>query len=89
MATSILARMGYARVTQARDGQEALDHIAERGGPDAFDFILMDLHMPRKVPPARWCRAVLGVSVCEMLYRRADICCWAFTSSWKSLLKSY
>ncbi|KAK9840570.1 hypothetical protein WJX81_001725 [Elliptochloris bilobata] len=48
VATSILARMGYSRVTQARDGQEALDHISARGGPDAFDFILMDLHMPRK-----------------------------------------
>jgi hypothetical protein len=53
VASSILARMGYARVTQARDGQEALDHIAARGGPDAFDFILMDLHMPRKARPAR------------------------------------
>lgn len=64
MATSILARMGYSRVTQARDGQEALDRIAARGGPDAFDFILMDLHMPRKVPPARWRMAVLGVLLC-------------------------
>ena len=53
VASSILARMGYARVTQARDGQEALDHIAARGGPDAFDFILMDLHMPRKARAAR------------------------------------
>lgn len=31
------------------DGQEACDEIAKRGGPDAFDVILMDLHMPRKV----------------------------------------
>ena len=35
------------------DGQEAYDEIVKRGGPDAFDVILMDLHMPRKVrrPP--------------------------------------
>ena len=52
VATSILARMGYSRVTLARDGQEALDCITAGGGADAFDFILMDLHMPRKVLPA-------------------------------------
>ena len=74
MATSILARMGYARVTQARDGQEALDQIAERGGPDAFDFILMDLHMPRKVSPARWRRAVLCMPISKSLHRRAGTC---------------
>jgi CheY-like chemotaxis protein len=31
------------------DGQEAYNEIVKRGGPDAFDVILMDLHMPRKV----------------------------------------
>lgn len=31
------------------DGQEAYDEIVKKGGPDAFDVILMDLHMPRKV----------------------------------------
>jgi CheY-like chemotaxis protein len=31
------------------DGQEALDRIVEAGGADAFDIMLMDLHMPRKV----------------------------------------
>lgn len=37
------------QVTRAFDGEEAYQTILERGGPDAFDVILMDLHMPRKV----------------------------------------
>ena len=37
------------QVTHAFDGEEAYSIILEKGGPDAFDVILMDLHMPRKV----------------------------------------
>ena len=40
---------GNRQVTKAMDGQEAYDEIVKKGGPDAFDVILMDLHMPRKV----------------------------------------
>ena len=57
------SRLGRARllwqllvpmqVTHAFDGEEAYSTILERGGPDAFDVILMDLHMPRKVSAAR------------------------------------
>ena len=41
------------QVTRAFDGEEAYQTILERGGPDAFDVILMDLHMPRKVTHCR------------------------------------
>ena len=37
------------QVTRAFDGEEAYQILLDRGGPDAFDVILMDLHMPRKV----------------------------------------
>jgi CheY-like chemotaxis protein len=37
------------QVTRAFDGEDAYQIILERGSPDAFDVILMDLHMPRKV----------------------------------------
>ena len=50
--TRILSLCLRAQVTSAYDGQEALDKLAEAGGPDAFDVILMDLHMPLKVHPA-------------------------------------
>ncbi|GAB6063011.1 sigma-54-dependent transcriptional regulator [Deferrisoma palaeochoriense] len=42
---SILADEGYT-VTEAADGQEALDLLDERGA-DAFDFVLCDIKMPR------------------------------------------
>ncbi|BDA47022.1 probable sensor histidine kinase GacS [Coccomyxa sp. Obi] len=48
VALGILNRMGYKQVTKAMDGQEAYEEIVKHGGPDAFDVILMDLHMPRK-----------------------------------------
>lgn len=37
------------QVIKAYDGQDAYDEIVKHGGPDAFDVILMDLHMPRMV----------------------------------------
>ena len=49
VALGILKRMGYTDVVTAWDGEEALAALHARGGPDAFDAILMDLHMPRKV----------------------------------------
>ena len=33
----------------AHDGEAALEEIRARGGPSAFNLILCDLHMPRKV----------------------------------------
>ena len=41
--------VGVLQVTRAFDGEEAYQILLDRGGPDAFDVILMDLHMPRKV----------------------------------------
>ena len=55
MALSILKRTGYTQVTTVVDGQQAMDELQRRGGADAFDIILTDLHMPRKVclaPPS-------------------------------------
>ena len=47
VALAVLDRMGHTRVTRAEDGQAALEAVAAAGGLDAFDVILMDLHMPR------------------------------------------
>lgn len=41
--------MGFTSVTTASDGQQALEELHRVGHPDAFDVILMDLHMPIKV----------------------------------------
>ena len=48
VAVGVLARMGHTNVTVAPDGQAALDALEAAGGADAFDLVLMDLHMPRK-----------------------------------------
>ena len=48
VAMGVLKRMDIENVTVARDGIEVLEKVHdEEGGPDAFDVILMDLHMPR------------------------------------------
>ena len=49
VALGILKRTGYSQVTTVMDGQLAMDELQRRGGADAFDIILTDLHMPRKV----------------------------------------
>jgi len=49
VALGILKRMGCTNVVTAEDGEAALEALHAAGGPDAFDVILMDLHMPRKV----------------------------------------
>ena len=51
VAIGILKRMGCTaeNIVTAEDGEAALEAVAAAGGPDAFDVILMDLHMPRKV----------------------------------------
>ncbi len=41
--------MGYDQLVTVADGQQALEEIERRGGADAFDIILTDLHMPFKV----------------------------------------
>ena len=51
MALGILKRMGCTNVLTAEDGEAALEALHAAGGPDAFDVILTDLHMPRKVKP--------------------------------------
>ncbi len=50
------------QVAVAYDGQDAYDEIVARGGPDAFDVILMDLHMPRKVLPCPSMRSSVSAS---------------------------
>ena len=49
MALGILRRIGYSKVTTVVDGQQAMVELHRRGGADAFDIILTDLHMPHKV----------------------------------------
>ena len=49
VALGILKRSGYSEVTTVVDGQQAMDELHRRGGADAFDIILTDLHMPHKV----------------------------------------
>jgi CheY-like chemotaxis protein len=51
VALGILRRSGVVDVVTAEDGVQALEVIEAQGpqGPDAFDLILMDLHMPRMV----------------------------------------
>lgn len=51
VALGILRRSGVINVVTAEDGVQALEVIDAQGhlGPDAFDLILMDLHMPRMV----------------------------------------
>ncbi|CAL55375.1 Signal transduction histidine kinase-related protein, C-terminal [Ostreococcus tauri] len=47
VARAVLSRLGYMDVTSAKDGAEALTKVkAEAKGLDAFDIVLMDLHMP-------------------------------------------
>ena len=47
VAKAVLAKCGYEDVVWAKDGAVALELIEkEEKGVDAFDFILMDLHMP-------------------------------------------
>jgi len=49
VALGILRRLGFTDVVTAADGDEAVAAVAAAGGPQAFDFMLMDLHMPNKV----------------------------------------
>lgn len=49
VACGILRRLGYEHLVTVTDGQQALEEIERRGGGDAFDVILTDLHMPFKV----------------------------------------
>lgn len=58
VALGILKRMGCTNVVTAEDGEAALEALHAAGGPDAFDVILMDLHMPKKV---RGSRRVLSI----------------------------
>jgi len=44
----ILKRLGYTDITTAEDGVIALKELENNGGPDFFNVIFMDLHMPRK-----------------------------------------
>ena len=56
------------QVTRAFDGEEAYQILLDRGGPDAFDVILMDLHMPRKVRGQlhpQTCRETASVRPCK------------------------
>jgi CheY-like chemotaxis protein len=47
VAKAVLSRLGYTDVTAAKDGVDALEKVqADPAGLDAFDIVLMDLHMP-------------------------------------------
>jgi CheY-like chemotaxis protein len=48
VALGILKRMGCTNIVTAEDGEAALEALHAAGGVDAFDVILMDLHMPKK-----------------------------------------
>ena len=60
MALGILKRTGYSEVTTVVDGQQAMDELHRRGGADAFDIILTDLHMPHKVCAHKYARGGAG-----------------------------
>ena len=48
VACAVLAKCGHKDVTIAKDGVEVLEKLRELpNGLDAFDVVLMDLHMPR------------------------------------------
>ena len=49
VALRILYSVGVSKVTVAQDGQQAVDEIRRKGGADAFDIILTNLQMSRKV----------------------------------------
>jgi signal transduction histidine kinase/DNA-binding response OmpR family regulator len=47
VAKAVLSRLGHTDVVSAKDGTEALAKVQnEASGIDAFDLILMDVHMP-------------------------------------------
>ena len=47
VAKAVLSRLGHSDVTGAKDGADALAKVqADPAGLDAFDIVLMDLHMP-------------------------------------------
>lgn len=47
VAKAVLSRLGHSDVTAAKDGSDALAKVqADPAGLDAFDIVLMDLHMP-------------------------------------------
>ena len=54
VALGILKRMGCVNVVTAENGEQAVQAVQAAGGPDAFDVILMDLHMPLKARLAVW-----------------------------------
>lgn len=54
VALGILKRMGCVNVVTAENGEQAVAAVQAAGGPDAFDVILMDLHMPLKARAAAW-----------------------------------
>ena len=47
VACAVLAKCGHKDVTIAKDGVEVLEKVDVPNGLDAFDVVLMDLHMPR------------------------------------------
>ena len=48
VALGILQRIGFNDIVCAGDGVKAISEINARGGGEAFDIVLTDLHMPRK-----------------------------------------
>lgn len=46
VAIRILKRLGFTHIDTAEDGHEAVAKVKDAGGPEYYDAILMDLHMP-------------------------------------------
>jgi hypothetical protein len=77
VALGILKRMGCTNIVTAEDGEAALEALHAAGGVDAFDVILMDLHMPKKVGACVCvlCVGKTGGGLCECVLWCARCVC--------------
>ena len=71
VAEHLLGKEG-ARVTRARQGQEALNHLRER--PDGYDVVLMDIRMPVMdgLTASRLIRRTLGLTALPIIALTAE-----------------
>jgi len=93
VAIRVLARMGHTRVTLAEDGRAAVEAVEAAGGLNAFDVVLMDLHMPRMggleavaalraaYPPATCATRIVAVTADAFDHTR-DACLAAGFDAW-------
>ena len=71
VAEHLLGKEG-ARVTRARQGQEALNHLRDR--PDGYDVVLMDIRMPVMdgLTASRLIRRTLGLTALPIIALTAE-----------------